>query len=341
MSPAGKFRRRALVDDNELGETAESSGEPMGIDSRRKLGLTATLVVGVAIGAPVAQAADLSVQKPQASTDDLWTRDKLSGDWGGARTALSQRGIDISINYIGESFGMVAGGFRQGVDYEHRFELSIDADLEKLAGWTGATAHATFYQIGHANGMPAQNYVGSIADPSNIEAQPSTRLFTAWFQKNFMDDKVSLRLGQIAADDEFVICPTASNLIASTFGYATILAANQLQGGPVYPLATPGARLQLKPTDEIAILAAVFAGAPAGAGCTSLPQFCDPYGLTFSTSGGALWMGEVQYGINQAKDAKGMPVVYKLGGWYATTSFPLTSISASPRAARQSPSRHP
>jgi porin len=294
----------------------------LGINSRHRLGLIAFGVSAALLAPPIVWAADLSAQKPQAAGDDLWTRDKLTGDWGGARTALSQRGIDISFNYIGESFGMVSGGFRGGVDYEHRFELSFDVDLEKLAGWSGATVHTTFYQIGHAHGMPAQDYVGSIADPSNIEAQPSTRLFTAWFQKNFLDDKVSIRLGQIAADDEFLISPTATNLINSTFGYATILAANQLQGGPVYPLATPGVRLALKPTDEITVLSAVFAGAPAGANCTTLPQYCDPYGLTFSTSGGALWMGELQYGINQAKDAKGMPAVYKLGGWYATTNFP-------------------
>ena len=83
-------------------------------------------------------------------------------------------------------------------------------------------------------------------------------------------------MGQIAADDEFLISPTATNLINSTFGYATILAADQLQGGPVYPLATPGIRLQLKPTEEIAFLSAVFSGAPAGADCVGLPQQCNP-----------------------------------------------------------------
>jgi len=297
----------------------------MGIDYRRRLALAvlrlaatlALLAGGLAISA---RAADLQLKAPPKQ-DDLWTRDKLTGDWGGVRTALSKRGFDITINYVGETLGMLSGGFRQGADYEHRIELSIDTDLDKLLGWNGASAHTTFYQIGHANGLPAANFVGSIADPSNIEALPSTRLFTAWFQKNFFDDKVSLRLGQIAADDEFLISPTASNMINSTFGYAAILAANQLQGGPVYPLATPGIRLQLKPTEEIAILSAVFSGAPAGANCVGLPQQCNPYGTTFSTSGGALFMEELQYGINQAKDAKGMPGIYKLGGWYATTSF--------------------
>jgi porin len=271
------------------------------------------------LAAALASPAGADGAGPQAM--DLWQRDKLSGDWGGVRTELSKRGFDITFNYIGETLGMLSGGFRQGADYEHRIELSIDTDLDKLLGWNGASAHTTFYQIGHANGLPAAEYVGSIADPSNIEAVPATRLFTAWFQKNFFDDKVSLRLGQIAADDEFLISPTASNLIASTFGYATILAANQLQGGPVYPLATPGIRLQLKPTEEIAILSAVFSGAPAGANCTGLPQQCNHYGTTFSLSGGALFMEELQYGINQGKDAKGMPGIYKLGGWYATTSF--------------------
>jgi len=254
--------------------------------------------------------------------DDIWTRDKLTGDWGGARTALSDRGIDIPPVWIGEALGTVAGGFRQGTSLEHRFQLDIDGDFDKLWGLKGATAHTTFYAIGHAFGLPAANFVGSIADPSNIEALPGTRLFTAWYQQNFLDDKVSLRIGQIAADDEFLISPTASVLINSTFGYAALLAADQFQGGPVYPLATPGIRLQLKPTEEITVLSAVFSGAPAGENCTTLPQICNDHGLLFPLNGGVLWMGEAQYGINQAKDAKGMPAVYKLGGWYASKSFP-------------------
>jgi porin len=281
-------------------------------------GAIAALSVAVLLAAVPAAAGDLH----PAPADDLWTRDKLTGGWGGARKALSDRGIDINLTYIGEALGTLAGGFRQGVSFEHRIELDFDFDFEKLTGLKGATAHTSFYEIGHANGMPALNYVGSIADPSNIEALPSTRLFTAWYQQNFYDDKVSLRIGQIAADDEFLISPTATNLINSTFGYAAILAANQFQGGPVYPLATPGIRLQLKPTDEITFLSAVFAGAPAGENCTTLPQICNDHGLTFPLNGGALWMEEVQYGINQGKDAKGMPAVYKLGGWYASRSFP-------------------
>jgi porin len=287
---------------------------------RASVGAVAMLLLSSA--GPV-RAADLVTKAPAQTPpqDDLWTRDKLTGDWGGLRTDLHNRGIDITFNYTGEILGML-GGIRQGVSYEHKIELWVDTDLDKLLGWKGASTETKLYQIGHAHGTPANDYTGSIADPSNIEAVPATRLFTAWFQQNFLGDKVSVRLGQIAADDEFLISNTAGNLINSTFGYAALLAADQLQGGPVYPLATPGVRLALKPTDEITVLSAVFSGAPAGADCIGVPQQCNRYGTTFSTSGGALWMEEVQYGINQGKDAKGMPAIYKLGGWYATTSFP-------------------
>ena len=94
-----------------------------------------------------------------------------------------------------------------------------------------------------------------------------------------------------------------------------------LSGGPAYPLATPGVRVQLNANENITALAAVFSGNPAGPNCNDDPQACNRYGTTFSLTGGALWMGEVQYAVNHGKQAAGLPGVYKLGGWYATADF--------------------
>src|SRR5258708_16715186 len=187
----------------------------MDADAPRRYGLigaesAAVVLVGLGVLAAPARADGPSPRAMKPQEVDLWQRDKLSGDWGGARTELSKRGIDITFNYMGETLGML-GGFRQGVSYEHRFELSIDTDLEKFLGWSGASAHTTFYQIGHAHGTPAADYVGSIADPSNIEAVPATPLFTAWFQKNFLEAKASVPLGHIPAATEILLTPTAAN----------------------------------------------------------------------------------------------------------------------------------
>jgi porin len=270
----------------------------------------------VGFGASGAQAQDKA--KPQPS---IWERERLTGEWHGARTASKEKRVDIGIDYIGETFGILSGGLRRGSTYEGLLAVSVDTDLEKLTGWKGASTHITIFQIHNANGLNAADYVGSIADPSSIDAVRTTRLFTAWFQQNFLDDMISIRAGQLAADDEFFTSPTASGLINTTFGYGTNLSANQIHGGPAYPLATPGLRLQVNPAKELSILAALFAGDPAGSGCTGNPQLCNKYGTTFSTSGGALWMGELQYAVNFGKHAAGLPGFYKLGGWYATSDF--------------------
>ncbi len=251
----------------------------------------------------------------------IWEQETLTGDWHGARTALKDRGIEIALTYINEVLDVVSGGLARRASYEGRLDLSIDADLEKLTGWKGATAHATIYQI-HATPRTAADNVGSITNPSNISAEQTTRLFTLWFQQNWWDDRVSLRAGQLAADDEFLTSPTAGGLINGTFGWASIHSANMLHEGPAYPLAAPGARLAVKPTEEITFLTAVFAGDPSGGNCNDLAQICNRHGTEFTLAGGPLWISEFQYGINQGKKTAGMPGVYKFGFWYHDHDYP-------------------
>jgi porin len=270
-----------------------------------------------------AVAADLVRPKAVEATaePDLWEREKLTGDWGGARTALSDKGIEIGIAYIGETFGVLSGGLRRGATYEGRLDVTIDTDLEKLMGWTGAKTQVRAFQIHSGSNGNAADYVGSIADPSNIDGLSTTRLFTAWFQQEF-GTWGSLRIGQLAADDEFLTSTTAGGLINGTFGWATMMSGNLPSGGPAYPLATPGVRLQVNPNDRISLLAAVFSGDPAGKDCfDDNPQSCNRHGVTFSTSGGAFWIGEAQYQVNQGKDATGLAAAYKLGVWYHSGDF--------------------
>jgi porin len=250
----------------------------------------------------------------------IWEQETLTGDWGGARTALKDRGIDVSMTYIGEVFEVLSGGLAQRASYQGRFDLTVDTDLDKLLGWRGASASFTVFQI-HSTSRNVADNVGSIADPSNIDALQTTRLFSAWFQQNFFDDRLSIRFGQLGIDLESFTSATSGGLINGTFGWATVLAANMPSGGPSYPLAAPGARVAFKATDDITLAGSIFSGDPAGPNCNDLPQVCNRYGLTFSFSGGTLLAGEVQYGVNQGKQAAGLPGVYKLGTWHHTADF--------------------
>jgi porin len=265
--------------------------------------------LAIAFGLMPAQAAEPAPQS-------IWQQETLTGDWGGARTALKNRGLEFTLVSIDEIFGVVAGGLDRRANYAGRSEFTVDADLEKLIGWRGASAHATVYQI-RDGGRNAEDNVGSLSDPSNIDALPTTRLFTTWFQQTWLDDRISLRVGQLAADDEFFTAQTATGLINGTFGWGDLNNIDLRSGGPAYPLAAPGARLAVKASEAVTIQAAAFSGNPAGPGCNDLPQRCNRYGLKFGITNGALLIGEVQYALNQDKGSapSGM---FKLGAWYLT-----------------------
>jgi porin len=251
----------------------------------------------------------------------FWKRDTLTGDWGGARAALKDRyGTEVTVNYIGETLSVLSGGLHRHTSYEGRLEFSLDTDLQTLAGWKGASTHITVFDI-EGGGHNAEQNVGSIADPSNIDAHATTRLFTVWYQQNLFDDRLSVRVGQLASDDEFFISPTAGGLINATFGWTGMLGANIHSGGPAYPLSAPGVRITIKPTERLKLLTAVFSGDPAGRNCSGDPQDCNNHGTTFSFSGGGLWMNELQYAINQDKKTDSLPGNYKFGAWYATADY--------------------
>src|SRR3954449_8736002 len=96
------------------------------------------------------------------------------GDLWGARTSLEKAGITFSLTYIGEVLGNTSGGLRRGSIYEGRLDTQIDADLEKLLGWSGAAFHTNVYQI-HGHGLSRYD-LGNLMTASGIEALPSTRL---------------------------------------------------------------------------------------------------------------------------------------------------------------------
>jgi porin len=239
-------------------------------------------------------------------------------DPGGIRRAMAERGVTYKLNYTGEVLGNVTGGIQRGAVYDGLIELVFDIDLEKKFGWKGATFHTNVFQI--QGGGFTEHFIGSLIAVSTIEALATTRLYEAWFEQKLFDDQLTVKIGQLGADTEFLTSATASHFINSTFGWPTITTLDLPSGGPAYPLATPGIRVRFDPQPSLSLLAAVFNGDPAGPG-TGDPQARDPYGLNFRASDPPLWIGEAQYKYNQEKKAAGLPGVVKLGGWHHTGNF--------------------
>jgi porin len=118
------------------------------------------------------------------------------------------------------------------------------------------------FQI-HGTSISGVN-LGSLALISNIEAFPSMRLFELWLEQKLLDDNLSIRIGQLAADAEFFIVVGGGNFINSTFGWTSISSDNIPIDGPIYPIATPGVRLGFQPNENPKVVAGLWNGDPVG-----------------------------------------------------------------------------
>ena len=58
-------------------------------------------------------------------------------DPGGIRSRLGKRGIQVGLHYIGEVLGNPSGGIKQSAHYSGLLQVAVEADLEKMIGWSG------------------------------------------------------------------------------------------------------------------------------------------------------------------------------------------------------------
>jgi porin len=225
---------------------------------------------------------------------------------------LQKYGIKFAATYIGEILGNVSGGLKRGSVYEGRLNLAVDVDLQRLIGIDQLTFHANMFQI-HGGGL-SRGSLQNLFVVSGIEALPSTRLYEAYFEKQWGNKRVSLKVGQLAADSEFFNTKYTDVLTNASMGWPAITAIDLPSGGPSPPLAAMGARVLVNVTEQISVLGGIFDGDQAGPGPDD-PQLRDRYGVNFRVNDPPLLLGQVQYAWNNKKGDPDLTGQVKLGGW--------------------------
>ncbi|WP_372436700.1 carbohydrate porin, partial [Pandoraea sputorum] len=64
----------------------------------------------------------------------------MTGDWGGTRTELLDKGYDFSLEYVSEMASNLKGGFNDDTTgrYSDQFAFGLKVDLQKAFGWQDA-----------------------------------------------------------------------------------------------------------------------------------------------------------------------------------------------------------
>jgi porin len=154
------------------------------------------LVLGAGLAAQAPAGAAGAVP---ASPSDWATRDTLSGDWGGARSALKERGVVVKPRLTQFVQGLSAGDGEHGTEYGGKADLVVAANLGKLGFWQGLsmTLQAEYNFGRNVNGRGGVLIpVNAALNAPGMEGSDAFDLSSAYFRQDFSDD-VSLIFGKI------------------------------------------------------------------------------------------------------------------------------------------------
>jgi hypothetical protein len=95
-----------------------------------------TAGISLLLAIPLSLSAQSIDAAPQAD-ETIWKRDKLTGDWGGSRTKLSEKGVDLEFRLSQYQQWVTSGGVDRNDEYGGTLDYRVIIDAGKLFGAKG------------------------------------------------------------------------------------------------------------------------------------------------------------------------------------------------------------
>ena len=240
------------------------------------------------------------------------------------------------LTYKGDITSVVSGGTSESGRYLDNIEITGEASLEKLFGWTGARV---FGHLLSNSGAAPNDIAGTLQGIDNIEvARPRAKIYQLWMEQEFADGRASVLGGLYDLNSEFYQTEAAGLLIAPAFGIGSELAATGPNGPSIFPSTALALRARWDVAEGQRIQGAIL-NAEAGV-------LGDPDGVDLSFDNGALVIGEwVQSGDMQVRigawsytdkqddirdtDLLGAPLLRRAHGVYASLEGELGAFGDS------------
>ena len=239
-------------------------------------------------------------------------REHLLGDWYGTRTWFEDQGIVPTLTFVTDSLGNPSGGKDQGFTTANNLGLDLNFDLEKLCGFEGASFLLSMsYRFG---GSLSANYIHNVFTVQQVFGGETFHLINIAYQQKLFDDRVELRLGRIAAGDDFLVSPYNYVFVQNGFDGNPVGIFFNSPGMTAYPNDTWGALVKVRPTARTYIMGGVYNGDPSIRGN-------DKHGADFSMDGPLFAIGEIKYQPNSLPGDRGLIGNYKAGFWYDNSLY--------------------
>lgn len=267
-------------------------------------------MVGAVAGALLA----LFPSAAQSAGGGLLERPRLTGDWGGVRTRLEERGVDLFGRYLTGAWANLHGGFATGVRYEGFANWGADLDLEEMLDWKGGRFHIDW--ISYHGGQPSTDLVGQFPASalSGYEARHSLRFFEIFLEQSLARGRVEVKIGQIVADRDFFVSEYSEVFRNANLGTFSAGRADPTQ--PFYPLAVPGAVVTLRSGGHWRGRVAVYTADPGR-------DEPDNIGFDWGFDNGATLFADVTFEHHRF----GLPAAFTLGAGFSNARTPAVDAT--------------
>ncbi|OUS82654.1 carbohydrate porin [Pseudomonas putida] len=234
----------------------------------------------------------------------------LTGDWGGLRSELHDKGADITVEYVGEAAANLHGGYNQDktARYTDQLALGTTLDMNKLAGWQGAkfqlmiTERSGRNLAGDRIGDPR---AGMLSSTQEVYGRGQTwRLTQMWLSQEFLDGDLDVKFGRFGEGEDFNTFPCDFQNNAFCGAQVANWAGSVWYNWPVSQWA---ARVKYKITPEI------YAQVGAFEVNSSYLETGNGFKLSGSGAEGALFPVELVW----TPKVNGLPGEYRAGYYYS------------------------
>lgn len=234
----------------------------------------------------------------------LRTTEALTGDWGGARTWLADRGIEFGLFLTSVYQHNAHGGVRthNGHDVTGSADYELTLDLNRMQLVPGAVVYA-HAESSWNDGISESRVGDGFGVNGDAGGDEDIALYECWYEQQFLDGRLRVRVGKIDLTVDFDTNAYANDETLQFLNGALINTANV--PWPDYGL---GAQAILTPFDGLYV----------GLGAADAQAVGTHTGFDTAFHGGDYFFGVLELGLMpewQTRRGR-LPGAFRVGAWY-------------------------
>jgi porin len=137
----------------------------------------------------------------QAAVRDPFT--ELALEWGGLRSFLREKGVDIRVGYVSETATNVQGGDRELWRYADQWTFAAALDLETLLGLHQAQLKITVTDRNGRN-LSTDAHLGSLQEVQEIYGRGQTWHWTQFsYEQKYFGGMLDWKVGRLVSGEDF------------------------------------------------------------------------------------------------------------------------------------------